>query len=463
MAILIAINIAVFMYHGDPRNLLHRPKPGPPSGLLTGLWMGTAHAGRGPEADAPGDDGVHPDARATKLSHAVPFVGPMYGVDPIAELRTPGMVQRLEVVTLGERRTASHALMDGGARPQDVKAALTALAHVVDLHRLRGTDVFKMRFDAAGQMVSVELLRGPLEHIVLSRQDGSYVGTRQTISVDTMVAEITGEVTTTLWDSVIGAGEDPRLVAQLVDIFAYEVDFYSEVRTGDSYRLLIEKRYVRGQFIGYGDMLAAELVTGDDPHRAFLFRQDGHAEYYDATGAAMRKQLLRMPLQYGTVTSHFGRRRHPILGYTRAHNGVDYGVPIGTPVWSVGDGRVTRAGYNSGFGKVVEVSHPNGWLSQYAHLSRINVRLGQHVRQKETVGLVGMTGMSTGPHLHYGLKKNGHYVNSLAQRFGRAPGLSGTALVAFKAQAQALLSDLDKVRVAERPPEAGAPALPDKS
>jgi murein DD-endopeptidase MepM/ murein hydrolase activator NlpD len=444
VALLIAVNIAVFIYHGDPRDLLTKPQHAPSSAWHPArLVMGYAHAQ------------THPSGWAPTTSHApkatpTTTMGPLYPIDPLAELRSPGMVQRLEVVRMGEQRTASHALIDGGVRPKDVKAALLALGHVVDLHRLRASDQFKMRFDAAGELVSVELTRGPLEHIMVTRQDGAFVGTRQAIGVDTLVAEVTGEVTTTLWDSLIGAGEDPRLVAQLVDIFAYEVDFYSEVRTGDSFRLLIEKRYVRGQFIGYGDMLAAELMTGAEAHRAFLYKVGSRAEYYDENGAAMRKQLLRTPLQYGTVTSPFGRRRHPILGWTRAHNGVDYGVPIGTPVWSVGDGRVVRAAYNSGFGRVVEVSHPNGWVSQYAHLSKINVHKGQHVRQKEVVGLVGMTGLATGPHLHYGLKKNGVYVNSLAQHFDRASGLTGTALATFQKQAQQWVLDLRKIRVAER-------------
>jgi murein DD-endopeptidase MepM/ murein hydrolase activator NlpD len=118
-------------------------------------------------------------------------------------------------------------------------------------------------------------------------------------------------------------------------------------------------------------------------------------------------------------------------------------------VWSVGDGRVSRAGYNSGFGRVVEVSHPNGWVSQYAHLSKINVHMGQHVRQKQTVGLVGMTGLATGPHLHYGLRKNGHYVNSLAQHFERATALSGPALAAFRDEAQRLAGALSKIRIAQ--------------
>jgi murein DD-endopeptidase MepM/ murein hydrolase activator NlpD len=468
-ALLIAINVAVFLYHGDPRRLM-APKTPPPTpadapakvgldGQPRRLGAGgpTGLGPRGPRGPAVGARmGRALEGLFVRVAHAhepppvaaAAVVGPAYPVDPLMALRSPGLVQRVEVVQMRDRGTASHALSDGGVRPKDVRAAVAALGRAVDLHRLRASDVFKMRFDGSGQLMSLELARGPLERILVSREDNVFVATKQAIAVDTLVAEVVGEVTTTLWDSLVGVGEDPRLVTQLVDIFAFEVDFYSEVRQGDTFRLLIQKRYVRDQFIGYGDILAAELTTGTEVHRAFMYKHNGRSEYFDEAGAAMRKQLLRTPLQYGTVTSHFGRRRHPILGYTRAHNGVDYGVPIGTPVWSVGDGIVQRAHFSPGFGQVVEVRHPNGWLSQYAHLSKIMVRKGQKVRQKDIVGLVGMTGLATGPHLHYGLKKNNHYVNSLAQHFDRATGLGGDDLVAFKKQSQQLVADLGKIRVA---------------
>ena len=449
-ALLVAINIAVFVYHGDPRRLLPQKAPqaqapaavAPRStlGVLGLVW----------------DVLVRP-ARASEGPGRMALVGPHQPLDPLADLRSPGHVQRVEVVALRDRRTATHALADGGARPRDVKEAVYALSHAVDLHRLRPSDQFRLRFDGAGALLSVELVRGPTERIRADREDDRFVARRQTIEVETLVAEVVGEVTTNLWNSLLGAGEDPRLVTQLVDIFAYEIDFYSEVRPGDTFRLLIEKRYVRGQFIGYGDMVAAELTTGTYVHRAFLFKRDSRAEYFDESGAAMRKQLLRTPLQYGTVTSRFGTRKHPILGYTRAHNGVDYGVPIGTPVWSVGDGKVTKAHYENGFGQVVEITHPNDWISQYAHLSKMLVRQGQRVRQKEVVGLVGMTGLATGPHLHYGLKKRKHYVNSLEQRFERAQGLSGEQLVAYKKQVQERIADLGRIQVARRPEAAQPP------
>ena len=379
------------------------------------------------------------------------FMGPPPRLEPLTDVRTPGPIQRAERAVVGEGRTAASALSGGGVGDADTAAILRALSHTLDLRRLRAGDAFTLRFDATGRVLTGELNRGPLEQILFRRSQTGFVAERQRIAIDTVLQEVTGEVRSSLWESLIAAGEDPRLAQQLVDIFAYEVDFYSEVRAGDRFRLLVEKRYAHGQFIGYGDMLAAELMCGRDEHRAFLSKQNGQSEYFDENGAAMRKQLMRMPLQYGAVTSRFGRRRHPILGYTRAHNGTDYGVPIGTPVWSVGDGKVIRAGWHGGYGRLVEVMHANGWVSQYAHLSRIAVRVGQRIRQRQTVGLVGMTGLATGPHLHYGLKHNGRYVNSLAQRFERAKALSGPSLLAFQAEVKRLLGEMDKMQLAHEP------------
>ena len=137
-----------------------------------------------------------------------------------------------------------------------------------------------------------------------------------------------------------------------------------------------------------------------------------------------------------------GKRRHPVLGYTRSHNGIDYGVGTGTPAWSVGGGKVVRAGRHGGYGKLVEIRHANGWLSQYAHLSKISVRVGQRVTQKQIIGKTGSTGMSTGPHLHYGLKRHGAYVNPLAQKFSRGKSLKGQELARYKASRKILQARL---------------------
>ena len=380
------------------------------------------------------------------------LMGPPWPLDAEAGLRFPGPIARVEEIALRARQTPAGALQALGVSGEAIQGSLASLSSFIDFRRMRPGDTLKARFDAEDHLLALDVSRGFMEQARTRLQPEGWHGEKIEVAVDTVVAEVSGQVRTSLWDALVGSGgEDPRLVAALVDIFAYDIDFYTEIRQNDAFSLLVEKRYANGRFLEYGDVTAAEFYTGDQPHRAFLHATDnGTASYYDEQGRSLRKQLLKAPLKYAPVTSTFGVRRHPILGYTRNHNGTDYGVPVGTPVWSVGDGRVITAGWHGGFGRLVEVAHPNGWVSQYAHLSRINVRVGQRLQQKDVVGLVGMTGLSTGPHLHYGLKKNGHYVNSLAQKFERSPSLGGDELAAFSLQVGKLMQDLNKLRVAEQ-------------
>ena len=443
---LIAVNAAVIYYHGDWRVNAVKVVPSTRDTPALGL---PGQPVQSPKAANP--DSVQRGALMSPKDDVL-FAAHVGQIDPTLGLRSMGVVQRIETVVLKNRQTPASALLTLGVHSDEVSGALTSLTDLIDFRRMRPGDSMKARLDADGGLLSLDVTRGMLEQARTKRGADGWEPERIDVAVDTVVAEVNGAVRTSLWDALHQAGEDARLVQDLVEIFAYEIDFYSEVHPGDRFSLLVEKRYANGQFLDYGDVTAAQFVSGDDDHLAFLERSPvTGANYYDEDGNSLRKQLLKAPLKYGPVTSGFGVRRHPILGYTRNHNGTDYGVPIGTPVWSVGDGRVSTAGWHGGFGRLVEVTHPNGWVSQYAHLSRINVHVGQHVQQKDIVGLVGQTGLATGPHLHYGLKKNGAYVNSLAQKFERSPSLTGSDLLAFNKRVTRLRQDLNRMQIAQEP------------
>jgi murein DD-endopeptidase MepM/ murein hydrolase activator NlpD len=203
------------------------------------------------------------------------------------------------------------------------------------------------------------------------------------------------------------------LAVTAADVLAWNVDFYQDVRDGDRLKLLVEKVFADGKLLRYGEVLAAEYLGGVTGRKR-LFRYtdpDGRTSYYDDSGNAARRGFLRSPLRYANLTSRYGSRRHPVLGYVRAHQGVDYGAPTGTPVWAVGDGVVTRAGWMGGCGKAVTLRHRSGFETVYCHLSAIAVSAGAHVAQKQVVGAVGRTGLATGPHLHFAVKRGGSYVN----------------------------------------------------
>lgn len=443
VAALVLINVAVVLYHGDPRARL--PKPTPNGSGTTHERPGAKRTGPRAAVDAATLDG------GVSVEDLV-FDADTWsrdGLDPLLGVRTSGPIQRVETVKLRSGQAPALALASLGVSPADVRAALDSLGKLVDFRRLRPGHKLKASLDHSGRLLALQVKQGATNEVVTARAGDAWNAERVEITIDTVVTRVAGAVNSTLWEAVIGAGEQPAFLAELADIFSSEVDFYRDVRAGDSFRALVEKRYARGNFIGYGRVVAAEYVNSGVVLRGFSFeRADGGVSYYDEHGDSLRKQLLKSPLQYGRQTSGFGSRHHPVLGYTRQHNGVDYGVAIGTPVWSVGDGRVVRAGWGNGFGKVVEIAHPNGWTSQYAHLSDIGVRVGERVSQKQIVGKSGNTGLSSGPHLHYGLRKLGGYVNPAAQKFERAKALEGAELEKFKDEVQRRVETLTATNVA---------------
>jgi murein DD-endopeptidase MepM/ murein hydrolase activator NlpD len=229
------------------------------------------------------------------------------------------------------------------------------------------------------------------------------------------IAGVTGQVNDSLFNALEEAGESAELAMRLAQIFGYDLDFYTDPRKGDAFRIILEKKkYANGQIAGYGKILAAEYDNGGKKYQALLFHDPaGQPGYYTAGGKSLQKAFLRSPLKFGApVTSHFSRVRfHPILKTYRPHMGTDYGAPVGTPVQSIGSGRVVFAGRKGGEGNMVHIAHASGYETMYLHLSRMFVRAGEHIGIGKTIGLVGSTGLSTGPHLDFRILQRGQYKN----------------------------------------------------
>jgi murein DD-endopeptidase MepM/ murein hydrolase activator NlpD len=223
-----------------------------------------------------------------------------------------------------------------------------------------------------------------------------------------------------------GTGENVQLAIALAEIFAGEVDFESDLQPGDRFELLFEKVYREGAFAGYGHILGAQLVNEDRDLQAYRFSVGGKAGYYDAEGRSLKRFMLASPLRFEPrVTSRFSyRRRHPVHGGYRPHLGVDYGAPHGAPVVAVAGGSVVSAGWSGGSGRMVRIRHASGYESYYLHLSSFGkgIRAGARVDQGQLIGRVGATGTATGPHLDYRLRKNGVFVNPLAEHKRLPPG-----------------------------------------
>jgi murein DD-endopeptidase MepM/ murein hydrolase activator NlpD len=242
--------------------------------------------------------------------------------------------------------------------------------------------------------------------------------------IETKIEGLAGAVRSSLYQSMLESGEDPVLVDKFVDVFAWNVDFYRQTQRGDEWRVLVEKRYAGGRFLGYGKVMAAEYVNAGNVHRGFLFSSgDGkHSGTYDEEGNALQRTFLKSPMEIARVTSSYGMRFHPVLGHNKKHEGVDYGAPTGTPVWSVADGVVKEAHYSKTAGNKIVVQHMNGITTEYFHLSKYagEIKPGARVKQKQIIGYVGSTGMSTGPHLHFGMLKSGGHVDPAKQKFPNA-------------------------------------------
>jgi murein DD-endopeptidase MepM/ murein hydrolase activator NlpD len=237
----------------------------------------------------------------------------------------------------------------------------------------------------------------------------------QTIPSEAETIGVMGEVHGSLFEAVINAGEKPELAMRLAQIFGWDLDFYTDPRPGDTFRVVVEKKVLaNGELLSYGRILAAEYKNAGHPYGAVLFHDvSGAPAYFTPEGKSMKKAFLHSPLKFAApISSHFSEHRlHPILKEYRPHLGIDYAAPSGTPVQTIGEGRVIFAGLKGGAGNLVQIQHTNGYTTYYMHLSRVLVRSGQHVAQGQSIGLVGMTGLATGPHLDFRIQKQGQFLN----------------------------------------------------
>jgi murein DD-endopeptidase MepM/ murein hydrolase activator NlpD len=349
------------------------------------------------------------------------------------------------------RQTLAQALHDAALPDVQVEAVISALEGVFDFRKSRPGDQFRLVM-REGVLDFFDYRQNAVDEWQVRRDGDKYVGSKRTIEVEKQVSLVTLEITSSLYEAALAAGEDPSIGVVLADVFAWDIDFYRDPRKGDKARALVEKFVSKGRVLRYGEVLAAAYEGGlVGTKRVFRFQQpDGQANYFQEDGSSARKTFLKSPLKFAHVTSGFGSRFHPVLQYLKAHNGVDYGTPIGTPVWAVADGTVTKAQNTGPGGNTVCVRHINGLETCYLHLSKYGagVRVGARVSQKQVIAYSGNTGRSTGPHLHFALKRNGQFVNPLNQKFPRAEPLPKAQLPDFLARAKELASQLDSVSMA---------------
>jgi murein DD-endopeptidase MepM/ murein hydrolase activator NlpD len=341
-------------------------------------------------------------------------------------------------------------------------AALAALARqeAVKLSlATRGVRLVDLRMTAQGKLQSLRIRQAPsaeaqanthFQELSARRIDGLWQVADELKPLSTSPRYASGSIRSSLFASTDEIGIPESVAVQLAELFSGDIDFHRQLRKGDRFSLIYEALTADGEPVpwnqGAGRILAAEFLNAGRLYQAFWFPSsaDADGEYYDAEGRARKRAFLASPLEFSRVTSGFALRLHPILKEWRAHRGIDYGAPIGTPVRVVADGVVSFAGVQQGYGNVIEVAHTKDRSTLYAHLSRIDVTVGQRVNQGVTIGAVGNTGMSTGPHLHFEFRVAGVHQDPelITQQTGGMP-LQGDDLLSYMEHTSAMRAGLD--------------------
>jgi len=257
-----------------------------------------------------------------------------------------------------------------------------------------------------------------------------------------------GVISNSLFGAGKAAGLTDNMVMKLANIFSWGIDFVLEIRSGDSFSLIYEQVYKNGDYLTDGKILAASFTNQGKTYEAVYYEDaDGDGSYYAPDGRAMKKAFLRAPLNFSYISSNFNpKRKHPITNRVKAHRGIDYRAPTGTPVYAAGSGRVIEAAYNKYNGNYVFIQHPNGIVTKYLHFSRKAVKKGARVKQGQTIGYVGSTGLSTAPHLHYEFIYNGVHRNPRTVSLPKSKPLSSDLMTDFMSYATPLLSQLSHLQ-----------------
>ncbi len=364
-----------------------------------------------------------------------------------ADLRTDANpVSSLRLVTLRSGDHAVAALQRLGFSNSDARRMITAANASYQLKNIRAGQVFKRIDTPEGTdfYYNIDADQRLHLHRNAKQRDWHAEVTQRLVSVRQRIA--TGVIRGSLFASAERAGMDQRTTMNLVDIFAWDIDFARDMRSGDSFKVIYEERFDdNGRVLG-SSILAARFVNQGRTFEAVRYQQkNGQVNYFTPDGKSLRKAYLKAPVKFSRISSRFTlRRKHPILGYTRAHRGVDYAAPMGTPIHAIGDGRIIFKGWKGGYGRFILIRHTNrlhatayGHMSRYAHVKR-----GQFVKQGQIIGYVGMSGLATGPHLHFEFRVRGRAVNPLTIKHPPARPIARAERDRFMQQTAPLLGQL---------------------
>ena len=319
-------------------------------------------------------------------------------------------------ITVRRGETLSQILQRSGVNDTRLLQYVRGHTEARPFHQIKTGQVLRLQTNPEGRLQELATDTGEDATLHLQRTDTSFRVLQQPRLYETRAAHATGTIESSLFEDGLAAGMSEGLILRLVEIFGWDIDFAQQLRRGDSFAVIHEEKFRHGQKAADGAILAAEFINQGKVYRAVAWRDaNGRVEYYTPEGLSLRRPFLRTPVEFSRISSRFSNRLHPILKTWRAHTGVDYAAPSGTPVRATSAGRVTALGWNGGYGKAITIRHGGTYSTLYGHLSRFHagVRVGGPVEQGQVIGYVGSTGLATGPHLHYELHVHGAYQNPL--------------------------------------------------
>ena len=320
----------------------------------------------------------------------------------------------------------------------DIKELLKIKEASADIHSLRELypgRIYKILLVDNDQIKSFTYWIDGENKLTVTRTDSGFHAEKVAVEYEKKVLHIGGVIKDNLISSVGEGREDLMLALQLSDIFAWDIDFTTDLRDGDTFKVVVEGNYLGREFKKYGNVLSAELINNGETYTAYRFEYDGVSDYYDADGKSLKRAFLKAPLSFRRISSRFSKNRfHPVLKIYRPHRGLDYAAPAGTPVSAIGDGTVLFSGRKAQYGKLVIIRHPGNWKTYYGHLLKIvNMeRRGKKIKQGQIIGYVGATGLATGPHLHFELRNHNKPLNPLTVKLPRGKSVPVHLLAQFR-------------------------------
>ncbi len=351
-------------------------------------------------------------------------------------------------------QTLSDIFRELGLSPNELQRALDAQQDATALRRIRPGDEFAFDIDEAGALRAMRFDRDDATRVTLQFSAGSVVEAAEDRAVERRVQVAHGVIKRSLFEAGDQAGMSDLMVLKLANAFGYDIDFAQDLREGDSFSAIYDEVYREGERLRDGDIVAATFVNQGKRYTAIRFTNaQGETLFYTEDGRPLRKAFLRTPVEFSRISSRFSSgRMHPILGKMRAHRGVDYAAPSGTPIRAAGDGKIMFRGWQNGYGNVVILQHNGKYTTLYGHMSKFaNAKVGQRVSQGQVIGYIGMTGLASGPHLHYEFRLAGKHRDPLTVTLPKEEPLPAGELASFKARTAPLLARLklvDDVRLA---------------